>query len=190
MQQHGSNYFIRRHKPTTTRPTPINPPTLTFGVGSKINFFRTWSCCMSNQMESNKYSNMVANILSADLTPEPWVASKGQNLPFSEHGHVAFQIYLNHECSNMVANILHADPLSPTLEVESKGSKVNFFQKMVMLHIKFSGITSASTGKQIFCPQQFPTPTSADFWGQKLYIFQTMIMQHIKLKGIANAARW
>ena len=28
---------------------------------------------------------------------------------FSEHGHVAYQIKENHECSNMVANILPAD---------------------------------------------------------------------------------
>ena len=44
--------------------------------------------------------------------PRPW--SVGQNLTFSEHGHVAYQIKENHECSNMVvnilANILPADP--------------------------------------------------------------------------------
>ena len=34
----------------------------------------------------------------------------GQNSTFSEHGHVAYQIKQNHECSNMVANILSADP--------------------------------------------------------------------------------
>ena len=39
--------------------------------------------------------------------------SKGQNSTFSEHGHVAYQIKGSHECSSLVANILHADP--PTL---------------------------------------------------------------------------
>ena len=42
------------------------------------------------------------------LTKE--VGSKGQNSNFSAHGHVAYQIKENHECSNMVANILHANP--------------------------------------------------------------------------------
>ena len=35
--------------------------------------------------------------------------SKDQNFTFSEHGHVANQIKGNHECSNIVANILPAD---------------------------------------------------------------------------------
>ena len=38
------------------------------------------------------------------------MGSKGQNLTFSEHGHVAYQIKRNHQCSNMVANIMPADP--------------------------------------------------------------------------------
>ena len=49
--------------------------------------------------------------------------SKGQNSIFSEYGHVAYQIKGNHECSNMVANILPTDPHlttppPPTLEVQ------------------------------------------------------------------------
>ena len=40
-------------------------------------------------------------------TPTPLtMGSKAQNSTFSEHGHVAYQIKDNHECSNMVANIL------------------------------------------------------------------------------------
>ena len=125
MQQHGSKYFIRRPKPTVIPPTNPQPtlqsPTLGWGQMSKFNFFSTWSCCMSNKMELNELSNMVANILPADPTPTLGVASIGQNLTNSEHRQVAFQIKSNHECSNMVANILHADPLPPTLEVGSKG---------------------------------------------------------------------
>ena len=30
---------------------------------------------------------------------------------FSEHDHVAYQLKENHECSNMVANILPTDPI-------------------------------------------------------------------------------
>ena len=53
---------------------------------------------------------MVANSLLPDPYPTPyptpltlWLWSKGQN--FVEHGHVAYQIKENHECSNMVPNI-------------------------------------------------------------------------------------
>ena len=43
--------------------------------------------------------------------PQPWVL--GQKLKiqlFSEHGPVAYQIKGNHECSNMEATILPAEP--------------------------------------------------------------------------------
>ena len=49
---------------------------------------------------------MVANILLTDLG----VGSNGQNSTFTDYDHVAYQIKWNHECRNMVANILHADP--------------------------------------------------------------------------------
>ena len=41
------------------------------------------------------------------------MGSKGQNLTFSEHGHVVYQIKGNHEFSNMEAYILHVDPPLP-----------------------------------------------------------------------------
>ena len=34
---------------------------------------------------------------------------QGQNLTFSEYGHVAYQIKVDDTCSNMVANILPTD---------------------------------------------------------------------------------
>ena len=47
---------------------------------------------------------MVAHILPADPTPPTLrMGSDGQNSTFSEHGHVAYQIKEDHECSNMVA---------------------------------------------------------------------------------------
>ena len=48
--------------------------------------------------------------------PPGWtwcVGSKGQIATFSEHCHVAYQIKGNQVCSNMVANILPADPPPP-----------------------------------------------------------------------------
>ena len=63
---------------------------------------------------------MVANILPADPYPLPptpspvlWLGSEGQNSIFSEHSHVTYQIKEKQECTNMVANILLADPLTP-----------------------------------------------------------------------------
>ena len=56
---------------------------------------------------------MVANILPADPPPPPLTLGmgvKGQNYFFYEHGHVAYQIKGNLECSKMVAHILLADP--------------------------------------------------------------------------------
>ena len=57
------------------------------------------------------------------------MGSIGQNSTFTEHGHVANQINGNHECSNMVANILPADPTHLhhlTLGFGSKGHKSTF----------------------------------------------------------------
>ena len=63
-----------------------------------------------------KFSNMVANILPADL-PSPYdptgFGSNGQNSTILEQSHAAYQIKGNHEFSNMVANILPAYPPPP-----------------------------------------------------------------------------
>ena len=48
--------------------------------------------------------------------PQPLIlvlGSKGQNSTLLERGHGAYQIKGNHECSDMVANILPADHLPP-----------------------------------------------------------------------------
>ena len=52
------------------------------------------------------------------------MGSVGQNSPLSEHGHVVYQIKENHECSNMVPNILLAD--SPTLGMGPIGQNLPF----------------------------------------------------------------
>ena len=51
----------------------------------------------------------------------------GQNSNFSEHGHVTYYIKDNHECSNMVANILPPDPLPLDPGNGVNRSKFNFF---------------------------------------------------------------
>ena len=56
---------------------------------------------------------MAANILLAD-SPDPGDGVNRSKLNFfSEHGDVAYQIKENHECSNMVANILSTDHPTP-----------------------------------------------------------------------------
>ena len=71
----------------------------------------------------------------------PLTGSISQNSAFSEHGHVAYQIKWNHEMQQHSSNYfawLHApDP--------ANRSKVNFFQNIVMLHIKLKGIMNAAT---------------------------------------------
>ena len=111
----------------------------------------------------------------------PTLGSKGQNSTFSEHGRVAYQIKGNHECSNIVANILPADT-NPPPRPWGCGQKVKFqlFQNIAMLHIKLNGITIAEIWYQIFCLQT-PSPIQR---------FQNMIMMHIRLKGIMNATTW
>ena len=61
----------------------------------------------------------------------PWVnlgvGSEGQSSTFSEHGHVAYQIKENHECINMVANILPRDtPHALTMGMGSIGQNSTF----------------------------------------------------------------
>ena len=53
-------------------------------------------------------------------------------LTFSKHGHVAYQLKWIHKCSHMVAIIFPADPQGPG----GQKVKMNFFQNIVMLHIK------------------------------------------------------
>ena len=100
------------------------------GAEAKFKFFRMWSCCISNEIES-QCSYMVANILPADPG-------------------VKIQLFLNMvmlhiilkgmtHCCNMVA-ILPADPPPPM--------KIKLFQNMVKLHIKLNGIANAATFPQ------------------------------------------
>ena len=55
---------------------------------------------------------MVANILTAGPLLARGMGSIGHKSTFSEHGHVAYQIKGNHECSNLVSNILLTDKVN------------------------------------------------------------------------------
>ena len=100
----------------------------------KLNFFRIWSCCISNKSWQQHDSKYFAHRHTLD----PGVGSKGQTLSFSESSHVAYQIKAYDAGSNIVANILPTDtPLTPGW---GQNVKLYFFLKVVMLHIKLKGI--------------------------------------------------
>ena len=105
---------------------------------------------------------------------------------FSEHDHAAYQIKLNHECSNMVANILPTDlppplrPLGwgqnvptttnipPTQGVGSKGQNSTFSEySHVAFQIKWNDECSNMVANIL--PQP-PPPLRPLGWGQKVKI--------------------
>ena len=59
------------------------------------------------------------------------MGSKGQD--FSEHGHVAYQIKENLECSNMVTNILLADTPLPKVNLGVRKMGLMFCDLQVSL---------------------------------------------------------
>ena len=116
MQQHSS--LVANSLPAD--PSPI------LGEGSKgqsFNFFRTWSCCISNKIESRMQQH---DSKSFAHRPHPTLKPKGHNSTFPQHGHVAYQIKWNHECSKMVANVLPQP--SSTQRGGIKRSKFYFFR--------------------------------------------------------------
>ena len=56
--------------------------------------------------------------------PWPWGRGPKVKIPLSKYGHVTYKNKGNHECSNIVANDLPADPL--TLGMGSTGQKSTF----------------------------------------------------------------
>ena len=97
MQQHGSNYFACR---------PSNP-----WVGIKSEQIQLFSeyCPVIYQIKGNGACSIIAaNIFSCrpTLYLTLGVELKGHNSTLPENGNVAYQIKCNHECSNMLANIV------------------------------------------------------------------------------------
>ena len=67
---------------------------------------------------------------------------KRSKFNFLEHGHVAYQINQNHECSNMVTHILITYPLYPPPDPGGGSIGLNLtFQNKVTLLIKSNRIT-------------------------------------------------
>ena len=112
MQQQGSKYFARRH------PYPMRMGS----IGQKSTFTEHGHVAYQIRGMTEYCSIMVIYIMPADLPSPTDPRGLGQKSTFSEHGHVAYQIKRNHECSNMVPNILPTDPHTAlTLRLGSKG---------------------------------------------------------------------
>ena len=121
------------------------------------------------------------NYLARRPPPLP-SGSKGQNSNSSEHGHVAYQIKGNHECSNnVVGNILPADHL----HTQPSGSNVQNSPFSEHGHIKLTTIFYLQTHTHFPHPRpggcQHPHPRPGG-WGQlvKIQLFQNMDKLHIK----------
>ena len=121
----------------------------------------------------------------------------GGNSTFSEHGYVANQIKENHECSNILANILPADtptryptPLDPGDGVNR--SKVIFLEHGHVAYQMWGNHEMQQLGSKYFACRPLPTPMTIGRWGQKLKIqlFQNIVMLHIELKGIMISTTW
>ena len=85
---------------------------------------------------------------------------EGQKSTFSKHGHVAFQIDENRDCSNMVENILPAEPLLYPNPVDGiSRSKFNFFKTWSCCISNKKRITNAAA----WLPPPSPRPY---VWGQ------------------------
>ena len=77
---------------------PLPHPTLGMRSIGQNSFFSDMVMLSIKLNSITKYTNMVANILSAYLNPpHPTLGSKGQNSTFSKYGYVAYIIKWNHE---------------------------------------------------------------------------------------------
>ena len=119
------------------------------GQRPKFNFFRIWSCCISNLRERRMQQHGSKYFAH---TPPPTLCGgvKRSNYTFSEHGHVAYQIK-----GTMHANILSLQ--TPSTPVVGQTS-THFFLIVVMLHIKLIGTEHRAPCKQKFCPYTHTRP--------------------------------
>ena len=114
------------------------------------------------------------------------MGSKVQNSTFSEHGHVAYQIKENHECSNMVPNILLADTL--TLGMGQIGQNLPFSEHGHIIY-QFKGNQKMQQHGSKYLPSPRPDPGDG-VRRSKFKFFRTWSCCISKLKRITNAATW
>ena len=140
MQQHGSKFFA-------TYP-PHNPR----GQKVKIQlFFRTWSCCTWMQQHGSNYFVLRPPSTTPPTSRPGVVVNRSKFNFFSEHDHDA---YLKGITNAAKEQIFCPRPAPHT----TLGVKVQFCEKMVMLHFKLKGITKLMQqhGSKFFC--HIPSP--------------------------------
>ena len=88
------------------------------------------------------------------------MGSIGKNSTFSEHSQVAYKIKGNHECSNVVANILNADPPPPsTLGMGSMDQKNHIYSEHGHVAYQIKGnLEMQQHGSKYFTCRPLPTP--------------------------------
>ena len=110
-----------------------------------------------------------------------------QNSPFLQHGHVAYQIKENHECSNMEANISFAD--TPTMGMGPIG-KHSPFSEHGHIEYQFKGNQKMQQqhGSKYFAWRRLPYVDGVS--RSKSNFFRTWSCCISKFKRIMNAATW
>ena len=115
---------------------------------------------------------------------DPAVGVKRSNSTFSEHGHAAYHIKENHECSKMIANIFPTDPLPPTPPQQQQ--KIRTWSCCIS-NKRYSRMQQH--GSKYFARRP-PSPPDPRDQMVKIQRFCNNFMLYIKLKGITNAATW
>ena len=106
------------------------------------------------------------------------MGSKGQNVPFSEYGHVAFQITWNHECSNMVANHLSADT--------PHGQNSTFLEHVHVAYQIIWNQECSNIQAHILSVHTLSIPGLGS--NRQKAFFLKVVMLHIKLNGMEHRA--
>ena len=118
-------------------------------------------------------------------TPQPQPRGKviSQYSTFSEHGHIAYQIKGITKCSNIAANILHADPLPPPYVMGLKGQNSTYSDQYHVAYQIKGNHECSSMAANIF-PAAPPPPTlGMGSIGQNSFFFQNMVRSK-RSKGV------
>ena len=111
-----------------------------------------------------------SNYFAIDPHPTLGMGSVGQNSTFSEHGHVAYQVKENHECSIMNAR---RPPIpSRTIGMGSVGQNLTILEHCHVAY-QIKGNQECSNMEANILPT-YPTPKPCD--GSKFNFFQNMAM--------------
>ena len=120
---------------------------------------------------------MIANIMSTDPPTLGWGGGG------SEHGHVAYQIKWNRECSNMQAHFLSLH----TLSTPGVGSRVETFFSQIQFAYQIRREWSIEHHASTYSVLTDTLEAWGGVKGQNIF-FLKVVMLHIKLKAIKHRA--